>query len=297
MEKNEIWQIARQSMRVLMAQYTEDMEGAARSLGLEPPSWYPIIPAYTFEPDPISVPRLRIRIPYNSPAYYEEPLLSLFELGYLDEVLDGAYLLNERGHEAFERIIQSAYKRMNEITHLPLESIEELQHLLYRLVQASLLSDEPLCKWSIIYSRRLDPGRDASAVIKVDQYLSDLSSYRDDSHLASWRFHKISGHAWDILGVIWSREASSMGEIVERLKSRRWTETESANAIEELEKRGWIIAGEEMHLTEQGNEIREKSEELTDQYFFSPWGILSDEELSRLGYLLNELTDKIDSNG
>jgi hypothetical protein len=81
------------------------------------------------------------------------------------------------------------------------------------------------------------------------------------------------------------------------LKSRRWTETESANAIEELENRGWIMAGEEMHLTEQGNEIREKSEELTDQYFFSPWGILSDEELSHLGNLLNELKDKIDSNG
>ena len=52
-----------------------------------------------------------------------------------------------------------------------------------------------------------------------------------------------------------------------------------------------------LHLTEQGNEIREKSEELTDQYSFSPWGIFSDDELSSLGNLLNELKDKIDSNG
>jgi hypothetical protein len=279
-----------------MDQYTEDMDSAAKSLGLEPPAWYSIIPAYTFEPDPISVPRIRVRIPYNSPAYYEESLLSLFELGCFDEVLDGEYLLNERGHEAFESIIHSAYQQMNEIPHLSPDSMEELQHLLYRLVQASLLSDEPTCKWSIIYSRRLDPGRDASAIIKVDQYLSDLTSYRDDAHLASWQSHEISGHAWDILGVIWSGEAASMGEIAERLKSRKWAETESVNAIAELENRGWIVAGEEMCITEQGSAAREKSEELTDQYFFSPWGILSEEELVRLGNLLKELKDKIDSN-
>ena len=206
-----------------MAQYTEDMQGTAKLLGLEPPSWYSIIPAYTFEPDPISVPRIRVRIPYNSPAYYDESLLSLLELDCLYEVLDGGYLLNERGREAFDSIVQSAYKRMSELLPMSQDPMEELQHLLYRLVQASLLSDEPTCKWSIIYSRRLDPGGDASAIIKVDQYLSDLASYRDDAHLASWRSHIIGGHAWDILGVIWSGEASSMGEIIERLKSRRWT--------------------------------------------------------------------------
>lgn len=284
-------------MRRLMARYTDEMDNAAKSLGLDPPAWYPIIPAYTFEPDPISVARLRVRVPYNSLAYYEESLSLLRELGCLDEAPEAGHLLNKRGHQAFRRIIAAAYDQMNRLSLLPAGKLQELQQLLARLVQASMVSAEPTCKWNIIYSRRLDPGRGASAIVKVDQYLSDLAAYRDDAHLASWRSYNIGAHAWDILGVVWRREASAVDGLIERLQRRRWTEAESKQAIDDLRKRGWILVEEVLQLTDNGREVRDEAEKLTDRYFFEPWDTFTEAELDRLGGLVKELSDSLAADG
>ena len=292
MDKREVWELSRQIMRHFMAYYGDVIDSAAISMGLEPlDGFLVIIPAYLFEPDPISASRLRKKIPYNSPAYYEEPLVVVKNAGFLEEVQEGGYILNHRGHEAFRRIINSAYQKMEQLSPLSPMKLDKLKLLLAKLVQASILSPEQICKWGILHSRRLDPGRDVSPVIAIDQYLSDLSSYRDDAHLASWSSNSISAHAWDILGILWEGTASSTATLIELVKKRRWTEGETYIAIDELVKKGWITKGENLKITDEGRQVRDNSEELTDKFFFSPWQVLTDLEYKQMCELLTQLNE------
>lgn len=294
MDKREVWELARQIMRHFMARYGDAMDSAAISMGLEPSDGFVvIIPAYLFEPDPISATRLRKKVPYNSPAYYEEPLLAVKNAGYLEEVSEGGYMLNQKGHEAFQRIMDAAYEQMEQLSLLSPMKLDELKLLLAKLVQASILSPEKICQWSILHSRRLDPGRGVSPIITIDQYLSDLSSYRDDAHLASWSSHSVAAHAWDILGILWQGKASLAADVIELIKKRRWSEGETNTAIDELVKKGWITTDrKKLHLSNEGRQVRENAEELTDQFFFSPWRVLTDVEYKQMCELLTQLDEE-----
>jgi DNA-binding MarR family transcriptional regulator len=295
MDKREDWELARQIMQCFMAHYVDPMDSAAISMGLEPSNGFlVIIPAYLFEPDPISANRLRKKNPYNSPTYYEEPLLAVKNAGFLDEAPEGGYILNQRGHEAFRKIMDAAYQQMERLFPLPPMKIDELKLLLSKLVQASILSPEHICKWSILHSRRLDPGRNVAPIITIDQYLSDLSSYRDDAHLTSWLSHSIDAHAWDILGVLWQGMASSTADVIDLIDKRRWTEGETRKAINELIRKGWIINGEQLTLTEEGRQVRDNAEELTNKFFFLPWHVLTDIEYKQLCDLLTQLKENLE---
>lgn len=291
-----LWQEARRTMRTLMKFYDEPMEAKAISLGLPAHDWFVIFPAFMFAPDPISAERMRIRIPYNAPAYYEGSLLGLQAAGCLVDAPEGGYYLNDYGLETFRTIINVAYEQLDRLAPILHEEINELSLLLGRLVQAVLLSPPPPCKWSIFYSHRLDPGQAASATVKVDQCLADLSSFRDDAHLASWRMHPIHPHAWDILGVIWEGRAITIESIMVTLHGRRWTEEQTIAAIEELIKFGWIEKSQELILTEEGWTVREDAERLTNEYFFKSWMVLTNKELDRMGELFQKLSDNFGSS-
>ena len=293
MSKEALWGILRMAIRALGAHYIEDMDLAAKSLDLDPRVGHLIIPAFMFQPDPISVERLRVRMPYNAPGYYGKGLLALKEADYFSEVRAGEYLLTDRGDDAFKKIVAAAYGKMDALNAHVHDIAGNLRSLLLRLVQASMVSTDPVSKWSIIYSRRLDMNPDASHLVKVDQYLSDLGAYRDDAHLASWRHHEVSAHAWEILSVIWEDKAQDFDGVVEALKMRRWLENETKKAVDVLVQKGWIVEKEGLHLTDQGREIRDVAEALTDQYFFSPWEVLSGTERNHLEKLLKQLVETL----
>jgi len=220
-------------------------------------------------------------------------LLAVKNAGFLDEVQEGGHILNQKGHEAFKKVMDAAYVQMARLSPLPYKQLDELKFLLAKLVQASILSQEHLCKWSILHSRRLDPGRNAAPIIAVDQYLSDLSAYRDDAHLASWSSYSIGAHAWDILGVLWQDIASSTADVIDLVKKRRWSEGESRKAIHDLVKKGWVKNGEIINLTKEGRQIRNNAEALTDKLFFSPWRVLADHEYKKLCEYLNQMNKNL----
>jgi len=294
MNKIETWNLARQVMQRIMGHYWDAMEKAGKSTGLEPSGCFlVIIPAYLFDPDPISAARLRKKIPYNSPAYYEEPLLLVKNAGFIDEAQEGGYILNQRGHEAFRKIMGTVYVQMERFSPLQLVKMEALKLLLAKLVQASILSPGKPGKWSILHSRRLDPGRNAAPTIAIDQYLSDLAAFRDDAHLASWSSRSISAHAWDILGLLWQDMAESTAEVVELVKKRRWTENKTLEAVNELVRKGWITDKGKLTITEGGRIIREDSETLTNEFFFLPWDVLPEIEYKKLGELLTAMYENL----
>lgn len=294
MNKREAWNLAHQVTQGFMSVYENIMDEAAISMGLQSGDCFlVIIPAHLFEPDPISVARLRIRVPYNSPIYYEGPLQVAKSAGFLDEVPEGGYILNRRGREALGKVMDAAYQQLGQLSLLSSAKIDELKLLLAKLVQASLLSPAHVCKWGILHSRRLDPGRNVAPVITIDQYLSDLASYRDDSHLAAWSVYSIDAHAWDILGVLWLGRASSTAEILNVLSKRCWSENETRHAITTLVREGWVNNGEKLTITEKGRQARERAEALTDEFFFSPWRVLTEAEYNRFCELMTQLNESL----
>jgi hypothetical protein len=293
MKHSELWQLARQVTGKLGSWYEGPMEAAIRSMGIEPLDGFRVImPAYTFEPDPISAGRMRKRSPYNSPAVYETSFHRLRDVGFLAAASEGGYFLTGAGHTAFRNFVGAGYAVMRGLAALPREEMEELRTLLANLVQACILSPEPPGKWSILHSRRLapEPGSDLPC---IEQYISDLGAYRDDCHLASWAPYTVEAHAWDILTCIWSGKASTLADLLEALKRRLWTQEQTRQAVDDLRGRRWISGENQLRLTEQGGRIRDEAEEFTDRYFYAPWETLAVKEHERLCELLAKLEQKL----
>jgi DNA-binding MarR family transcriptional regulator len=112
-------------------------------------------------------------------------------------------------------------------------------------------------------------------------------------HLAAWSSYSVSAHAWDILGIIWQGRAASTPDVINLVKKRCWTESETLEAINELVGKGWITNTEQLSLTEEGQQVRENAEELTDKFFFSPWRVLTDVEYKQLCELLTQLNETL----
>jgi hypothetical protein len=288
MQLNEIWNIAIELGRVFNRIYGPSIEEIAKEAGLEGPEWFLLLPALTFEPEPVSTKRLRVRSPYTAPQLYDSRLESLQDQEYLSKVKDG-FLLTDRGRDFLKKMIHTVYHQLEELSPIPQEEMQELAGLLHRLVEASLNAQEPPEKWSISHSRNIDSGEDAHAAIRIDQYLSDLAAYRDDAHLASWQMHDIPAHAWESFTFYWRGDASSIDELALQLERRGYNRNDYVDATQFLIDIGWVEEiDQKIIVTEIGNQIRQEAEELTDFYFFSPWICLSDKTQKRLFDLLDQ---------
>lgn len=293
-EKLEIWFTARDTMRLLMRYYLKPMEEQAKEMGIPASAWSPIIAAKMVEPDPISAKRMRLRIPYNAPAHYERQLDGLQISGCLTGAVNGEYYLTQRGQEAFTAIIQAANTHLESLAPIPDTEIECLVSTLSKLVQFILVSQPPPCRGSILASRKIDQGPQAHPMIRLDQFLSDLSAFRDDAHLAAWSDYSVHPHAWDILGLIWSGKATSFKAILETIQPRDWLEEQTVCAVEELLALGWIKGIGEFHLSQEGLIVRDTAEKRTNEFFFKPWEILTLEELEQIEISFRQIYSVLD---
>jgi DNA-binding MarR family transcriptional regulator len=290
-----LWPIALEALQALGRHYGPEMARAAAELNL--PEWYGwLLPALVLDPELVSAARLRLRSPYTSARWYNERLANAARQGLLALVAGtgNEYRLTESGKRAAERVIGAAYAKMATLQPLPPTELERLADLLLRLVKSCLTAPEPPGKWCIHLSRRTDPGDHAAVVIRIDQYLSDLSAYRDDAHLAAWQPYPIDGHAWEAFTLLWRGEASTLDDLCQRLGRRGYSRDEYRQALEDLIQRGWVAeeAGE-YRVTPTGKEIRQTAEETTDRYFYAPWSCLSQEETEDLRTLLIRLRDAL----
>lgn len=294
MSTTDLWPAAVEALRALSKHYGPQMERTAAELNL--PEWYGwLLPAAIFEPEPISATRLRVRSPYTAACWYDERLAKAAEAGFLTLVdeAERAYRLTALGKQAAERVIGAAYAKMAELQPLPLAELERLAGLLWRVVMACLAAPEPPGKWCLAHSRRVDPGEHAPAVVRIDQYLSDLAAYRDDAHLAAWQPHCIDGHAWEAFTYLWRGEATTLDELHHKLERRGYTREEYQQALEDLIRRGWVEGAEAYRVTTLGREVRQAAEETTDRYFYAPWSCLSETEQEDLRALLIRLHDSL----
>jgi predicted transcriptional regulator len=217
----------------------------------------------------------------------------------IERVGEGAYQLLDQGRRAIEDIFEAAHQNLSAVKLLPADEMEQLNDLLYRLVEATLEAPEPEQKWAILSSRWTDPQEDTVGTAKADQYLTDLYMFRDDAHIAAWKPYDISGHAWETLTFVWRGDLNTAEGLAERLgQYRGYTAEGYQEAFQELADRGWVIEKEGVYkLTEKGKQVREEAEEATDRHFYVGWSALSKDELARLEDLLTRTKEKLQAAG
>lgn len=284
----DLWPLAWNALQALTAHYGPAIDHAAEQAGIPFGEWYGwLMAARIFEPEPISAQRLGVRSAYTAPSRLEESLAKGVRLGLLAPTGAGEYHLTSGGHAVVERLIQTAYRAMAPLRPLPEEELLRLAGLLRRIVLACLDAPEPPGKWCLRIARHYDPGEGAPVMVRLDQYLSDLAAYRDDTHLAAWRPYGVSGPAWEAFTLIWRGEASTLKEVCERLVRRGHADDTYAAALRDLAGRGWIEQdGKLQRLTERGRLIRSEAETATDRAFYAPWQCLDAAETAEVRDLL-----------
>jgi hypothetical protein len=94
------------------------------------------------------------------------------------------------------------------------------------------------------------------------------------------------------LSFVWNGEANTVEKLVERLPFRNYTAEDYTETLNNLTQRGWIVSSDDGYkITQEGKQVRENAETATDESFYTAWKSLSDDELIKLGDLLNELKE------
>ena len=217
------------------------------------------------------------------------------QLGLLAPAGQGEFHLTNAGHAAVRKLIDTAYAAMTPLHPLPDAELERLLDLLRRVVEASLAAPEPPGKWCLRIARHYDPAGQAGMMPQLDQYLSDLVSYRDDAHLATWKPLGVTGQEWETLTHLWHGDIVTLDDLCARHCARRGYSCESyAAALQALIARGWCVEQDGAYrITEQGRRLRDDAEATTDRYFFAPWESLALAELEDLGRLLTQTRDAL----
>jgi len=254
--------------------------------------WYFLAVAHDFLPNAATPEQFLLRTPYTARHRFEEGLDALAERGLMERSAAGEYRITARGEEVFGSAMATVARALSEID-LPVAParLDRLIGLLDRLVAACLIAPEPAEKPCITTNRNSDPGPQGPPALRVLQYLSDMNSFRDDAHLAAWRPHGTSGHAWEAFTDLWHGEARSADELAEKRAARRFSVEEYAAALDDLAARGWIEQGPDggWQLTDKGRALRQTVEDETDRLYYAPWTVLPERELAELGESLAAL--------
>lgn len=288
----ELWPLAREALNALSDSYGPALTGVFSAAGAEARDWAPLYRALLFDPQPVRAQDIAGGCaPYTAAHVFEEQFRGAAERGLLDAHGDG-YRLSAPGRDLIRRSLDAARAHLAALPALPPDDADRLAALLRRLVDAVLAAPEPPGQACIRLNRRADPGDDAPALARVDQYLSDLSDYRDDVHLGAWRFYKVEGPAWEAFTLLWREGPASLAGLADKLPRRGFAAADYANALHGLAERGWIEeSGGAYRVTDKGAALRQQVEAATDRSFYTPWSVLGPDEVRDLRDLLTRLRD------
>jgi DNA-binding MarR family transcriptional regulator len=233
--------------------------------------------------------KLRQRAPYVHPDKMEGYLQNLVETQQLrpgENGVTGAYYITEKGRETIQIHLDNFWGEAAQLQPIPEKDIERIAELLDRVVVAIMQLNEP-AKPTFEAMQWLKVPEDATALIRIDHAIDNLSAFRDDAHLATFR---VSGHVWETLTDVWQGAANTADAIAERHPNRGYDTADYAQALSELVNRGWLSETDGVYaLTEAGQAVRDEAETLTDRYFYAAWGVLNLDEVQELRDLLPKL--------
>lgn len=258
----------------------------------ESPGWM-MVQALEFDPEPITVEKLRVRAVWSAPGILRGILELLMTEKWLDRNEKHEYCLTAAGRDFIsgrrERLIGLA----NLIEPLPAEEIAQLAVLTRRVIEASLQSSDPPGTWCLRYSHRRAPAANASDLVKVFYAGTDFNAFRDDCHMAAFRQHNVEAYVWETFSLVWNGTFNTPEAVYDQQAYRGFSQGEYRGAFEELVKRSWLVKnGDIYQVTVAGQTIRQAAEILTDQYFYAPWSVLDDHECAALVEGFQKLHDR-----
>jgi predicted transcriptional regulator len=259
-----------------------------------PDNWFPLNFVRASEPDSFALGQAEEMAPYLALSRQKERYDALVAGGFLKSSGDDTYRLTEKGRPIVEGFFAMAHEELANVEVLPADEMNQLAAMLERIVTNTIESAEPAHKPALMASRWTDPGPDAAAAARIDQYVTDLLRYRDDAHISAWRPTGVDGKTWETLTLFWQGEVSSAAEVSDRLSGRGYDIDDYSKAMNVLEERGWIAdSNDGFQITDEGKRVRQDAEEETDRLCYLGWLVLNQSELESLGDLIARLNDKL----
>lgn len=290
MNRNEIWSALIDGFAPLGF---SAMEKTADELGLEP-GWLTWLWAIgLFDDETFSTETYMHIRPYGSARVNETRFTSAAIQGILSVSSKNEYLPTEKGRQIASQILKAADESIVHLQPIPKAELQKIADYNKRLVEASMAAPELPSKYSIThYYKNLHPNHDAPLLRLILHYIASLDQYRGAAHMASWHDYIIEGYVWSLLTSIWRNEANTRDALHEEMGSSVFTREEISQGLHDLTTRNWIEENTGRYQTTvEGKRIREQAEELTDRYFFLPWGCLNDTEQEDLQRLAIQLRD------
>lgn len=236
------------------------------------------------------------RDPFTNPEQFERAFVRLNVKGWIEPRSDGSYRVTERAREAVRHIVGMGDTQLLDFKSMPDPELKRLADLLKQIIAACHVAPEPPERWAIIIRFRV-ADEHSPLVVQIREYLLDLFAYRDDSHLSASRPHfNQAGIIWSVLGCLWEGTALNAHQMEEKMAFRGYEAYDYDIAIQAALELGWAEPADRLdtfRLTEQGRQLRAQAEQLTDQYFYAPWSVLTQAELDELYELLSKLRDEL----
>jgi hypothetical protein len=293
----EIWSLCGETSQTIYTMTRPFVTPIVDETGLtQPRVVHTLLMARALEPESISPERVCQRYPYATRDSWDQPMQALAERQLLAKQGDGSYQLTPGGRAIVTRLLKEFYgglaglEKSIELEYAAVDR-DRLAALLQKIVTA--------CFTAPIATTNLKDGHglaraDATALARIDQALDDLNAFRDDAHLAAWQPLGVTGHAWELLTLVWRGEVKNADEMAEKATFRGHSRETYQSALGDLIGRGWVRAagdaeGRAFEVTAVGRQVREEAEVATDRNFYSPWLTLNETETSDVRDLLARL--------
>jgi len=242
--------------------------------------------------DTFSLVNFEKRDPFTNPEQFEKVFVRLNVKGWIEPMSDGGYQVTEKAREAVQHILQAGDAQLMDFGSMSEPELLRLAILLKQIVAESKVTPEPPQNWAILHRFHIVDERDP-VIVRIREYLMELFAYRDDSHLSASRPHfNQAGIVWLALGALWNEQAFTARQMAEKMPFRGYDVSDYEVALQAAFEIGWAaLAGrpEAFRLSQQGKDLREQAEHLTNQYFYAPWSVLLPEEIDELYDLLAKL--------
>ena len=246
--------------------------------------------------DRFSIKDFQRRDPFSNPEQFERLFVRLNLKGWIEPLQDGSFQVTGKARETARFLIQVGDVQLSDFDSMTDRELKRLIILLKQLVMESCLAPEPPGKWAILKRFRVTDEHYPS-IMQIREYLMDLFAYRDDSHLSASRpYFNEAGIVWIALGALWKGEAVNAGQMAEKMAFRGYDTEDFEIAVQAAMELGWVEEGnhpDAFRLTGPGKQLREHAEQDTNEYFFAPWSVLTQEEIAELHELLTRLYETL----
>jgi len=243
-----------------------------------------------------SVAEFQRRDPFSNPEQFEKQFAHLQLKDWITPARDGRYEVREKARQAVRQIIHAGDEQLLSFAAETSIDLARLLSFLKQIVLANYSAAIPPEKWAIVKRFRVMT-RISPVIVQIREHLMDVYAYRDDAHLSAARpYFNEAGIVWNAFSSVNSGMAVNAEKIAEALSFRGYEASHYAAALQAATEAGWVESADlpdTYRSTSKGREMYEQVEKLTDEYFYRPWKVFSQNELDEFYALLTNLREQL----